>query len=309
MQTEALHYLLTVAKTHSLNKASSLLDVPYQSINYALQNLEVELQTQILDRTPAGTFLTDSGEIVKEFSEKFLNDYNQLKKTLSQYELEQHETKRKILSVCSAPLLQNTIVPTLISKFGKNHPDVLLFSYSNNSITDVLSSIQSHEIDFFMSFANKKTLSILKTTPEIQYQILGRCYFFLVCSSTHPLAKKKSIRIKEFLDYPLALFKTSPSSSEIEIALSNYATIHYGHITDNLSIFLSTIRYEQMIGLTCTYQYKNKKVLLLSENNPDLIFIPIEDSSLIYCCTISHKDVSLEKKELFEDFLSLFKEL
>lgn len=309
MQTEALQYLLTVAKTNSLNKASNLLNIPYQSINYALQNLESELQTKILDRTPSGTFLTDSGNLVKEFSEKFLKEFDILKKTLAQNELEQREKNKHTLSICSITMLQNTIIPQLILSYEKKYPNSLLFSYSNNTLANVLSLMQTKEIDIYFTLVDKKSLSELKANPDIQYQVLGKSKLYLICSRDHTLAEKNSITTKEFLNYPIALFKPTPAIAGVEVMLSNYAHIHYGQITDNISIFLNSIRQEKMIGLSCTYKINKKEILLLSKENPDLQFIPFEDFPATYCCVLMPKHLSKEKELMFDQFLSLFSQL
>lgn len=309
MQIEAFQYLLTISKTHSLNKASNLLNVPYQSINYALQNLETEFQTQLLTRTRSGTFLTESGELVKEFSEKFLDDLENLKATLTKNELDSKLKKNDTLSICSAIILHNTIFPDLISKFEKKYPNLRIFSYGENSIVKVIESIKNGEIDAAITFANKGVLSTLKGSEDIQYKILGKTNLFAICSPSHPLSQKDLITLKECLTYPISLYKSTPALTELELMLSNYSTITYGQITDNLTIYLNSLQLRKLVGLTCSFQYLKKEIILLAKESTALKLIPIEDAPLTYSCVLMPKDLSPRKKELLHCLFSLINEL
>ena len=70
MRLEQFEYLMAIHETHSISLASQNLHVSQQNISKAIQNLENELETVLLQRSNHGTFLTAAGLIVLKHAQK-----------------------------------------------------------------------------------------------------------------------------------------------------------------------------------------------------------------------------------------------
>lgn len=73
MDTRLLRTFLTLARTGSFTAAAAELHLAQSTVTVQIRALERELRTQLFDRLPAGTVLTDSGQRLREPAEAMLD--------------------------------------------------------------------------------------------------------------------------------------------------------------------------------------------------------------------------------------------
>jgi DNA-binding transcriptional LysR family regulator len=88
-------------------------------------------------------------------------------------------------------------LPGVIRSFREQHPHVLVRIIEEGA-DEVLASVKSGEADFALNYTGMQD-------PEVAFTPLLKERFVLACPVGHPLAKRRSVRWEEIVDYPYAL--------------------------------------------------------------------------------------------------------
>ena len=83
MRIEQLEYFVETSRATSLSKAGERLHITQQSLNAALKKLEEELGATLLNRDFTGIQLTEQGKIALQYTEKILEQVENMKEALA----------------------------------------------------------------------------------------------------------------------------------------------------------------------------------------------------------------------------------
>ncbi|MFL0252026.1 LysR family transcriptional regulator [Clostridium neuense] len=174
-----LKYFKTVAKFENVTKAANELYIAQPALSKTISHLEKELGVDLFDRR--GKYIH-----LNEYGKAFLEKVNIALVALEDGRREIKDLQGKELGdIRLVFLAASTIIPELLSEFCKLHPHIRfqLFQHfsrdANNSDFDLcISSSCEHK---------EKNNNVALLTEEI----------YLAVPLNHPLAKKKSISLKE----------------------------------------------------------------------------------------------------------------
>jgi DNA-binding transcriptional LysR family regulator len=198
LHSRLLTYVDEVARTGSIRKAATHLNVAASAISRQILALETQLGTPLFQRLPKKLILTAAGEVL-------IGHIRQTLKELSRAQAKIEELKglrRGEITVAMMSGLASNLVPGTVKQFRLANPRVKLILTLYNTGAEIQSAVATGEADLGIGFDFTKdsNLKVLARTPGA----LGA-----VMAPTHPLAKRVSIRLSDCVDYPLVIADNS----------------------------------------------------------------------------------------------------
>jgi len=194
LHSRLLSYVDEVARTGSIRKAASHLNVAASAISRQILALETQLGTPLFQRLPKKLILTAAGEVL-------IGHIRQTLKELTRAQAKIEELKglrRGEITVALMSGLASNLVPGTVKQFRQANPRVKLILTLFNTGEEIQSAVATGEADLGIGFDFTKD-SNLKVLARTQGK-LGA-----VMAPTHPLAKRTSIRLSDCIDYPLVV--------------------------------------------------------------------------------------------------------
>jgi DNA-binding transcriptional LysR family regulator len=185
MQIESLKVFCDLAETESFTKAAQINNVTQSAVSQQISSLERQFNSLLIERSKKKFRLTREGEVLYEYSKQIIQTYDSLYSKL-----------QEIKDIISGTIRVATIysiglhdLPPYLKKFLKAYPTVNVhveYRRANQVYEDVVSNV----VDLgLVAYATKDSkLEIVNLRKDI---------LVLICHPQHPLAKSKSIKLKE----------------------------------------------------------------------------------------------------------------
>jgi DNA-binding transcriptional LysR family regulator len=194
LHSRLLTYVDEVARTGSIRKAASQLNVAASAISRQILALETQLGTPLFQRLPKKLILTAAGEVL-------IGHIRQTLKELTRAQAKIEELKglrRGEITVAMMSGLASNLVPGTVKQFRLANPRVKLILTLFNTGAEIQSAVATGEADLGIGF---------DFTKDGHLKVLARAAGKLgaVMAPNHPLAKRVSIRLGDCVDYPLVI--------------------------------------------------------------------------------------------------------
>lgn len=186
--------LQKIIELGSFTKAADTLGYTQSSISQMVASLEKELSIKLLTRSRYGVKLTLEGAELYPFMERAINQYLAMREKAN--EIKGLETG--IIRIGTISSITCHWMPALIKGFKKKYPNVQ-FLFHQGDYTLIPEWIRAGTIDF--GFINPAVSTDLKTIAIKDGEMLA------VLPKKHPLAKQKSIRLKDMANEPYIMLE------------------------------------------------------------------------------------------------------
>ncbi len=189
-----LVYFREVARQLHFRKAAETLAVAQPALSRAVAQLETALAADLLNRTRRGVEVTPAGKLLLERIEPILRSVAAIPTDL--HALAGGQTGH--VRVAFTGLAMATVLPPIIREFHRQHPGIRL-ELIESPTSAQLTALQSGDIacGFFHPDA---------PTPGVRTRVLLREHNGVLLPSTHPLAKRTTLRLRDLADTPFVLF-------------------------------------------------------------------------------------------------------
>lgn len=202
MEWSQLQYFQTVAQLQHFTQAAEVLSISQPALSRSIARLEEELGVPLFERQGRTVSLNTYGQI-------FLKRAN---RALQEIELGKHELQNLLdpwrgnVSLGFIHSQGSNLVPDLIGSFRRNFPQIHFNLYQN--VTNLLlDKLEAGEIDFcFCSKPHRDSIQWIQLFTE---EIL------LIVPKEHPLAKRRSVALRELAEESFITFKKELSLGEI----------------------------------------------------------------------------------------------
>lgn len=203
-----LRYIDEVAKIGSIRKAAETLAITPSALNRRILMFEEELGTPVFERLPRGVRLNTAGELLIHHIRQQMSDMERVRSQLADLS----GVRRGHVSIaCPQPLLRY-FLPREIERYREDHPAVTFDVYVRNGLA-AEQALYDHTVDIALLFEPPQ-LADFETTLTIRQPIYG------VMAADHPLAKRKTLRLSECFEYPLAM---PPAPNALRLLLESLA--------------------------------------------------------------------------------------
>lgn len=186
-------YIDAVARAGSIRKAADQLAITPSALNRRILALEQELDVPIFERLGRGVRLSTAGELLIHMFRRQLADADRVKSQLADLT----GLRRGHVAIACSQALLPFFLPQQIHDYQDRHPRVT-FGIQIRDGEMAEQALMSYAADLALVF-EPLPLADFQTILKVRQPIHA------VMSSTHPLARKKRVKLSECLDYPLAL--------------------------------------------------------------------------------------------------------
>lgn len=243
-----------VAEIGNISRASELLNYTQSGISHVIAALEQELGIQLFIRSKSGVSLTEKGNRIIPYVRALLQKENALR----QAAYEMNHTIAGTLRIGSFSSASAFWMPGIVKYFRARYPEVDI-EISDGNYNEIRDWIKKGQVD--CGFLSSIVADGFHFVPLLKDPL------YVVVAKSHPLAKKKSVELKEALRYPLIL-ETPGCDSDIQLLLeSSPVTPSVSYSFRDDSILFSFV--EQNLGITISQD------LVLKAFGKDVVFIPL----------------------------------
>lgn len=204
---EQIRAFKAVARTRSFSQAAELTFRSQSAVSSQIKNLEESLDEILFARSTRSLKLTNAGDIFLGYAEKILL-------LLDQSAQEIRDLKQEIsgtLVISTSDTSASYRLPPLVKLFQERYPKIELIIRNDTSLR-TLNAVETAEAD--LGIATIKALpNALSAFPIFTK---SDC---LICHPDHPLAKRKSVLLKDLEQHPILLLHSGSSTRrEIDTA-------------------------------------------------------------------------------------------
>ncbi|WP_158807114.1 LysR family transcriptional regulator [Beijerinckia sp. L45] len=188
-----LEHVVEVARTGSIRRAAERLNLTASAMNRRIQDLEVELGTQLFERRARGVRLTTAGEMFVRYARSQLADVDLLRSQIEDL----RGLRRGPVRIACSQALAHDFLPTQIADFQTTRPKIM-FDLKVMDHDRALASLTSYEVDLALVF-RPTVSSLIRIVASLPQRLVA------ILRTDHPLAGKPALRLSDLTAYPAAL--------------------------------------------------------------------------------------------------------
>lgn len=273
MTLQQLKYILAVVEYRSITEAARNIYVSQPALSASIHDLEDELGIEIFSRTSKGISLTSDGAEFLSYARQVVEQTDLL---------EQHyNNKKPAKQLCSFSTQHYAFAISAFANIVKEstaeeYEFTLRETKTYEIIEDVKNLKSETGIIYVSDFNNKIIMKLLKENHLTFYKLFtAKPHVFI--SKNHPLAKKKSVTLKDMENYPYLCFEQGDFNSFYfsEEVLSTVNRKKIIHVSDRATLFNLVIGidgYTISTGII-TNDLNGDGIIsvpLITENNEDI---------------------------------------
>lgn len=257
MELRQLRYFVTVAKTLNFSEAAKSLFITQGTLSQQIKQLEDELGSDLFVRSSHKVSLTEAGMEMLPLAQNTLEDSSKCFQRISDLKKGVSGTLNIGLTTSFRGILNNALKIYL-----KEYPNVKL-QIVYNSIGELISMLDKHEIDFFIAFKSAVLYDEIDTYPIVDSELCA------VMSKDHPIADRKILTLQELERHRIIL----PSSGlQSRKAFDRFVDAD----TSSLNICVEINNPHGIIKLVHSTRLIAIMSSLATYYDPTLVAIPIE---------------------------------
>lgn len=195
MELRQLKYFIEVAKREHVTEAANYLHVAQSAVSRQIFNLEEELGVDLFIREGRTVRLTKIGQIFLEHAERAIHVVDDARRVVEEY----RDPEKGTIHIGFSASLASYILPTSISYFRKEHPQVQ-FVLNEGSYSELIDAVIRGEINMALLGPLPQDQKKIKSTPLFTEDIVA------LLPLNHPLAERPSLKLIELRDEAFILY-------------------------------------------------------------------------------------------------------
>lgn len=239
LELRHLRYFLAVADTAHFTEAARRLHVTQPTLSHQIRQLEDRLGLPLFDRCGRGVQLTEAGRALLPYAERVTREL-----VAAQSELgELRGMKRGLLRVGLVQTVNACVIPEIVSRFTAAHPGIRI-ACAELAVEEIEEALEAGRLDLGVGFL-----------PAARRGLEGEKLFteelVAVAATAHPLARRRSIAVRELSAQPLALLSPRYCTRQlIDRAFARARTKPTVQVEMNsIESILATVRHAGVISI------------------------------------------------------------
>ncbi|MNJ43112.1 HTH-type transcriptional regulator CysL [compost metagenome] len=189
MIVDTLRVFVTVAEQRHFSKAAELLNMSQPGVSQHIRNMENELGTKLMLRSPKQVKLTEEGTILYRKAKQILGLYEEAKQQIHLL----HEVVTGSIQIGASFTIGEYILPRLLAKFAEQYPEVDLQLTIGNT-EEIVAAIRANELDLALVEGIVSDHPDLIILPYMQDEMI------LVAAPKHPLSLLPTVNPADLAD-------------------------------------------------------------------------------------------------------------
>ena len=183
MELRQLSHFVAVAEEGNFSVAARRVHLSQPALTRSIRNLEDHLETRLLDRTPQGAALTQSGELFLDYARMILNDCSRAREGIRLF----REGAVGQVHIGIAAMFGGWIADEVVQRATLELPNLEL-TVTEGYFEDLLSLLRSSKLDFLLTnFAQPGVDDEFVFEPTLQLRAL------IFAAADHPLTRVERI--------------------------------------------------------------------------------------------------------------------
>ncbi len=201
MTIRHLRIFIEVVTSESMSAAASKLFISQPTVSQAIRELEEHYGVLLFNRLNRRLYITDAGKKLFSYAKGVVKQFDELEEKMLNI------NKKEKIRIGSTITVGECILSDIINIFTKKEPNIDVYSYMNN--TQIIESkLLNSEIDIGIVEGEIKSPDLV-CVPEV------KDYLVLICSTNHPFAKRKTIKLKELANESFAMREKGSGTREL----------------------------------------------------------------------------------------------
>lgn len=247
--------VLKVIEVGSFTKAAELLGYTQPALSQMIASLEKELSIKLLYRSRYGIQLSPEGERLYPFMKNTVRQYETMKQAADEI----RGLENGIVRIGTVSSVSCHWLPGIIRQFWEKYPKIRVVLHQGD-YTSIPEWVRTGAVDF--GFVNPKAVRGMETMPVKSGE------FRAVVPEEHPLAKMKSVSLRDLAQEPFLMLEEGTYSEPMEAFREAGITPDVRlRVHDDYSI-LSMV--EQGLGVSILAE------LVLRKTNYNVVTLPID---------------------------------
>lgn len=234
MTIEQLTYIVEVAKTKSLAKASQRLNISQSALSQAITKLEAELNLKLFIRNRTGAIVTKEGAAIVEKAEQALHSVYLIKE----------EVKKQLNSVADS--LTISVIPGLISPLIETYLSLknlgleLLIDIDEKGSMEIIEEIKNDKADLGFIAINDENMD---QTKGLEFSPVMEGKLLIYASEDSPLKNSKTrLTAETLINQTFVLYKDDEYvQSFISHLQRRYSPVNIFFKTTNLDVIRKAV--------------------------------------------------------------------
>ncbi|REE81047.1 DNA-binding transcriptional LysR family regulator [Paenibacillus taihuensis] len=214
MELTQLEYFLAVARMEHLTKASESLSVTQPALSHSISKLEAELGVPLFERKGRNLKINRYGTMFAKRVEKILKEVERGKQEIE----ECSNPNSGFIHLSYLNILGVDLIPRIIREYQQANPKIT-FKLSQGDKGLIVEQIESGDSDIMIT-SERPEGETFEWLPIVSLPL------YLVVSSSHPLANRESVSLKEINGEPFVGLKQNCSLKD-----SLLARVHHMNFT------------------------------------------------------------------------------
>lgn len=188
-----LRYVDEIARAGSIRQAADRLNMTPSALNRRIMDLEAELGARLFERKPRGVRLTSAGELFLAHAREQTAEMQRLRSAIEDL----RGLRRGEVRIACSQALAHHVLPQAIGAFRSRHP-LVTFAVTVTDHDRAMAALAAYEVDLVLVF-RPGFLANFHALMKLEQRLV------VLMPSGHPLAEKRSIRLRDCARHPLAL--------------------------------------------------------------------------------------------------------
>ncbi|QDU60393.1 HTH-type transcriptional activator CmpR [Planctomycetes bacterium Pan216] len=195
IQLRQLSTFCVAAKEGNFTKAARTLGLSAPTVWQQVRALEQRLKTTLMRRRGRNVVLTDDGRLLLELVQPHVSGLESLE---SLFAARQRMLPPE-LTVAAIPYLASTHLIEPVRRFADEHETARLTLRVLVWFQEVIRQVEQGQAELGVIFVDRGEAR----SPQLEYEFLRDLPLSLLTPKRHPLTRKRSISLKDIIEYPL----------------------------------------------------------------------------------------------------------
>lgn len=184
-----LSAFLTLAHCRHFTLAATRVHMSQSAFSQAISRLEAQVGVRLFDRNTRSVSLTPEGEILLPVATRLMQEMGDVFQDLRDHA----DRKKGKVAIAALPGSSAQWLPRILADFQRHYPGIKVRLYDAHS-DGILELLREGKVDFAI---NRET----GHEREFDTRLLFNDKHYLVCRPDHPLAKNKSVALRQLAGY------------------------------------------------------------------------------------------------------------
>lgn len=209
LELRSVRQFVAVAEELSFRRAAERLHMSQPPLSVAMQNLEGQIGTRLLDRSKHHVRLTPAGQVFYQDAVQLL----QLSQQAEERARRTGEGREGSIRLSFVPSAALDLLPAILKKFQADHPTVALKLTAENTRSQ-LEDLRQNHVDLALVVGPLSQYSGLELV-ELQSQ-----EFVIAVPRSHALASRSAINIRDLADQPFVSFTATEGTGFVNALMT-----------------------------------------------------------------------------------------